>query len=620
MEGNQVIEGLELSPSPFDSISRFDVEETKAEPDKKEKGNAGTWIAPIVPVVLTLLAYVGTLSFPFVFDDKMLIVQNPRLRSWRVLSYLTEHMWVTVQQTGENYYRPVLMLWFGLNYLLFGLKPFWWHLVTLSLHMATTLFVYLLAKKLSNDRTTALWAGIIFGLHPVHIEVASWVSGTTESLMAAFLLGAFLCYLKARETVGRRRIWILAAVLCYLLAMFEKESAIVLPGLIFAYEWLMRKSADGEPDPFRTRARAAFKAATPFLAVVLFYLAARVMVLKAFSHNQVDLSLLSVILTLPSVLWSYFTLLVWPVNLGPFYEAPYVDSLGFASVILPLTGILLFGAALIWITRQAGWTRFALLFMLLPLLPLMNLPVLPKSEIVHDRYLYLPSVGFALILAFAISRFRFGRVRLFGQPALEVSLATGVILFLGVFTAMQQSYWASEVLLYHRGLQISPNNALAKNNMGASLLERGYPNEAVELFHEAAQLDSDLWVAQYNYGCAAFTVGRLDDAEKYLKRAILLDDRAPKAYLYLGMTYKEQGRLQEAEENIRISISKSSTDPVYHFSLALVLRDQGKLDAALEECGEALKYEKDEPARDEIRKKMGEIQAMSASAVNRAPM
>src|SRR5262249_24931831 len=131
-------------------------------------------------------------------------------------------------------YRPVHLVWNQLNYSLFGMKPAGWHAAAILLHLCVTDLVYLLIRRLIPQRPWLAWmTSLVFGVHPVHHEVVAWISGATDSLFAVFFLLSFLTYLNWR-TQGR---WIDMAFSCvlYTLAMFSKETGIVLPALVFAH-------------------------------------------------------------------------------------------------------------------------------------------------------------------------------------------------------------------------------------------------------------------------------------------------------------------------------------------------------------------------------------------------
>ena len=242
-------------------------------------------LAPAAILAATFLAYAGTLGFGFVFDDTAGIVRNDSLRAWRYLpSYFTSHVWSFLYpHLLSNYYRPLFLLWLRLNDALFGLHPWGWHLTSVAAHVAVTYLVYCLGLRLTRDAWIAAFAGLIFGLDPVHVEAVAYVSAVPELLCAVFVLAALLAWLRTREG-GLKRTWLAAALALYSAALLSKESGMMLPIFIALYAWIYA-AGDGGEVGLGKRLRTALEAVAPFLVVTLFYVPLRVWALKGFAHT-----------------------------------------------------------------------------------------------------------------------------------------------------------------------------------------------------------------------------------------------------------------------------------------------------------------------------------------------
>src|SRR5256885_15065871 len=117
----------------------------------------------LIVIGITFLAYVGTLGYEFVYDDRGQIVNNPFIKSWHYLPrYFTDHVWGHVDPTMlGNYYRPMFLIWLLLNRTLFGLNSSWWHLTTILAHVGVTVMVSGLARRLSQSLSAAALGGLI---------------------------------------------------------------------------------------------------------------------------------------------------------------------------------------------------------------------------------------------------------------------------------------------------------------------------------------------------------------------------------------------------------------------------------------------------------------------------
>jgi protein O-mannosyl-transferase len=544
---------------------------------------------------ITFLAYVGTLGYEFVYDDRGQIVDNPFIKSWQYLPrYFTDHVWGHVDPTMlGNYYRPVFLVWLFINHALFGMNSSWWHLTTILAHVGATYMVFRLAQRLLKNMPAATITALVFGLHPTHIESVAWISGITDPLLALFFIPSFLFYLNWRdaragtvETAGKAAFYrqpafqLAASLSFFVLAMLSKETALIMPALIFGMEWIC---GDG---PLIHRALPAARPAMFFAALAVPYLVVRSVVLKGFGHQLSTVSALATVQTWPSVLWFYVTHLVWPVSLSCFYDLEFVAQAGLTNFVLPLAGLLVIAAGSWLLSRRLEretrrMIAISCLWLALPILPVLNLSVFAGGELVHDRYLYLPTIGLALLVGLGLSRLNAGRAQLFGQPALRFVLVLSLALGLGLVTANQHQYWASELLLFQHGLTVAPNSRIAKTGLANVLSERGYFDAAVGIYNEVIERYPTNWKAINNLGCTYLKMGSFNEAEAALKRGIEVKPGEPRQYISLSVAFQELNQLAEAERAALYAISLDASGYGFHYQLGDVLEAQGRLAEAL---------------------------------------
>ncbi len=580
-------------------------------------------------LVLTFVAYIGTLGFPFVYDDRSQIVQNPWIQSWRfVPRYFTHRIWawLALPEVPGNYYRPLFLLWLRLNYVVFGLNPWGWHLTSILLHLGVTLLVYFLVVRLCGDRVTAALASMIFGVHPVHIESVAWISGATDPLVAFLLLSSFLCYLKKQERGHYSTAWLAASLFLYALAMLSKETALVLPMLIFAYEWIFGPNTrEGSwRGLFIQKLPNALRSTLPYLVLTLPCLVARASVLEGFGRTVVPLSLTTIVYTWPSLLWLYVSHLVWPFDIDSFYDTPYVRHPGFLAVALPAAALLGLAFILWWWARQPGdgtasadrgsksrVVAFATAWLLLPITPLLNLRFLPLGDFAHDRYMYLPSTGFVIIAALALRDIRFAPGRPFRRLVVQGILPGAVVTAFLLGTAFQSVVWADDLLVYAHAMRVGLDGNWYTTNLANVLAERGLYDDAITMYRRTLARTPAHWGANYNLGYTYYRLGRLADAEFYLRRAVALYSDNPDEFLYLGLTRFKLGRLDEAATALRQAIQIRPDARGCHFALGVVLKMQGNLAGALEEFkAELVNNPKEQAARDQ----MAEVEARMRGA------
>ena len=542
----------------------------------------------------TVAAYVRTLPYQFVYDDTDQIVKNTAVHSWAfVPHYFASDVWPHASADEfSNYYRPVFQLWLLLNYKVFGLNPVWWHFTSLLVHLVVVSLVFLLALTLTRDELLAGGAAALFGLHPIHIEAVTWISGVTEPLTAAFFLTSLLCYFKSLRKADSNSgtdWWFIGSLGFYVVALLEKETALVLPVVIFCYRWLFSTAdVNEETNPSskridRQRFLIAVRSTLPYLVLTALYLVARFFALNGLGHSLMHLPLKVVVYTWPSILLFYAKSLVWPLGLSAFYDTPYVVSLSPVQFILPALILLLIAIALFYWARRSRLVAFFSLWMLLPILPLLNLAVFKDGEIAHDRYLYLPSIGFCILVAYAVRHLRLGSARIFGQPAAQVLVLLVLACLLGIATVYQSKFWASDLSLAARGVLMAPHNNMAANDFAKELGLRGNYQAAIPIFLQVIERKPSYWLPNFNIGVAYYQIGNLPKAEYYFRKAIKIYPSDAAELRFLGFTLLELGRIDEAATMLRKAISLDSSAPDQHYALGTILKQQKDFEGALKE-------------------------------------
>ncbi|HEY6390453.1 MAG TPA: tetratricopeptide repeat protein [Bryobacteraceae bacterium] len=522
-------------------------------------GRASTLRNVVLPagiVLITAAVYSNTLGFGFVYDDWA------RIASWH----------------DGAYYRPVFQLWLRINLMLFKANPWGWHVSSVLVHLAATFLVYRLAWRIAADRMAAALTAALFGLHPAHIEAIDWPSAITDPLATVFFVSAFLCYLKAKDTRSFR--WRAAALLFYALGVFENEVCILLPALLFSYEWIFGAKSPGLSWRFAENLGACF----PFLGVAAVYFAVRLQVMHGWSAAISPAPFSDVVMTWPSMLVFYAKHLVWPFPLTLFYVVPAVTRFTMLEFWIPLE-IVLAAAAVIWFgARELKAVVFGGIWVLLTLMPVLDFRVFAHNENVHDRYLYLPSIGFCLIAAVTLHEIltAFDARRPTAARAAIVSLLLGLMAF---GTIRQSGQWSDNYSLFRRALDVSPNNEIANQGMGAELFLRRSYIQSAQYYRRALDLQPSLPDATYGVARCYLELDLISESEPYFARAIQLRPEDPKTYLYFGIARTKQNRLQDAEALIRDAIRRKGPDDFsnYHASLAEVLKRKGDLQGALSE-------------------------------------
>jgi tetratricopeptide (TPR) repeat protein len=354
------------------------------------------------------------------------------------------------------------------------------------------------------------------------------------------------------------------------------------------------------------KATAALPGVAPYVLLALIYIGVRYRVLRGFAHPTVPISWTEALLTWPSILWFYAQHLLLPFRLSEFYSLDYVHH-ATAGLVLPLFLLLALGLALYYWIRalpQKQVAFFALALIVLPLLPVLNLRSLTPGDIVHDRYLYLPSAGLALLAALSLREID-RRVTWFGAAALPPAgtLVVVVALVFALLTVTQQTQWANDILLYTRGAESAPDNLTVRDNLANALLSANQPQRAIPLYLDILKRSPNFWRSNYNLGFALYQTGNAPAAEQTLQRAIMIDSSDSDQYIYLALVELQLKKFPEAADNARQAIARNPQARGYHFVLGLILEAQGNRDAAIAAFNTELREHPDNaPAAAELQK------------------
>ena len=534
-----------------------------------------------------ILAYCATPWFGFVFDDRKQVLDNPTLLHLGSIPGYFAHAGGYL--AGDfSYYRPLFGTWMNLNYFFFQLHPAGWHITLLLLHIAAVFLCYKLVLAIVQEQTTAAVAALFFAVHPVHVESVAWISGGTDPLAAVFILLAFLLYLGSQKEEKEKKKWISAifSLLAFALSLLCKETALLFPLLILAYELLQRKHPAVAP---------ALKRSIPYLLVAAVYLAVRIHVLGAFSHTLTPLSPKVMLLTLPSLAVFYLRILFFPAGLSPFYDTPYVKMASFSGFILPALALLATVVLLVWWIRRLptsdveGGQRerqavFFVFWTVLFLVPSFNLSALDPGEIAHDRYLYLPSIGVSCLIAIALKQLA-DKFNLSAPIRTFAITGLGILLCAAAFA--QTFFWKDDLALYKRGAEIAPNNINAQNNLGTLYLEKGDFLQGIAVHQRILTLNPRFVDSYFNLGLAYYTLGDFAQAQSYFQRAISLSPAA-RSYYYLGLAQFKKGDLAAAEQSLQAAVQLDRSQPDFHAVLGVLYETENKLPLALQEMEQAL--------------------------------
>lgn len=568
------------------------------------------WISPALTALVVVAAFSSALPGGFQqWDDVVLLVDNPAYRGlgWSNLKWM-----FTTNLMGH--YMPLTWITYGLDYVVWGLNPYGYHLTNIVLHAANAALVYLVAQRLfrivwpdtsaagvDGLRIAAALAALVFGVHPLRVESVAWITERRDVLSGFFFLLAVLMYLRACEVESRDgRPWskfYWAAVGTFVLALLSKSMAVTLPVVLLVLDVYplrrLRPGAHGwlTPGPWRI-----WQEKLPFLFVgaVVSAVAFRALLGGAAATSWERLGLPERIAVSAYSVAFYLRKTLVPLELSPLYELSLpvhiFDRRFLASgVVVLFITLAALASRRRWPGLLAVWTCYVV--MLLPVAGIFH----NGHQIAADRYSYLPGVGWALLAGGAVviasrglRRARSGRRAL---AALAAVLVVSTTAALALTTWRQAKIWRDDETLWRHAVRLDPASSVAASNLGSGLRLRGELADAIEQSERALLLRPAYAEAHLNLGLAKAAQGRAGEAERHFRQVLEIRSRSAPAHAGLGALLETQGRLDEALEHFHLALQINPRSASIHNDLGVALARRGRIAEALPEFLEAIRID-----------------------------
>ncbi|MBN2543000.1 tetratricopeptide repeat protein [bacterium] len=463
------------------------------------------WIIPL----LAILVYIQSFKAGFTnWDDPWLTINNSTIKgfTWENIRSI-----FAVKSSGT--YQPLRTFSYLIDYSIGGENPFVYHLHNVLLYALNCLLVLLILKQFMKN-AAALIGAAIFAVLPIHVEAVAWIAARKEVLSGLFLFLSFFLYMKFRKN-SKISLYIFS-VLCFILSIISKPSAVVLPFILPVYELISRK-------PFKTWWKFILPYMIPNI-LIIFYFIFFAGTSRTSYHSG---NLFYILLTEAWVTIRYIWNLVFPSNLCPrymVYSFRKVNFLGIFSIILNAFIIL------IGIIKAKRYPRisFAIFWFYVGLIPVSN--IIPISTLMADRYIYISSFAYALLLGVLAEN-------------LLKKAKWGVLVFLllvtvyGIQTCSVSSNWRNSYTLWTSTLEKNPDHQLAHNQLGMYYIDRGDTLSAFQHFQKATEIMPEYHQAQFNLCGAAYSLGKFELAIKAGEKAVSLEPDNPEYHYQLGTSY-----------------------------------------------------------------------------------
>ena len=559
------------------------------------------WVVPLSVALITLIVFLPVLKNGFVnWDDIGTLLYNQKYRGlgWQQLKWM-----FTTFYMGP--YQPLSWMTYGLDYLIWGMNPFGYHLTNVVLHSINAAVFCLLCVKLlvlaagpvTQEKRADLYlsagfAALFFAIHPLRVESVAWVTERRDVLSGLFYILAILFYIQPRSTGSdhtspwRRHLMPLAA---FLFALLSKGIAISLPVVLVMLDiYPLKRLLPDQEHWFSREACAVWLEKVPYFAL------AAVFGMVGFM-GQVGISALnkkpSFAAHITQVLFAV-GLYIWktlvPVKLTPFYL--FTGALTDWQPLLAGTAALAITMAAIVLRRRWPAVLAVWFYYLVTLSPVSGIAKM-GAQTAADRYTYLPCLGFA---ALAGAGFWAGRqtVNRFFKNFVVIA-ACIIISVLSLMSWRQTKIWRDSITLWNHTLTIDPELAFVHNLLGLALSEQGKINEAFHHFNEALRINPDYWVVHTNFGVLLAENGQYAEAVKHYAVALRTKPGFAETHINMCTALVKLGKYSEAVKHCQEALRLSPDNASAYFNLGNAMVMQGKMDEAVKYYRSALRISPD---------------------------
>lgn len=529
-------------------------------------GRNDRWIVPGLCLGLAAMVWLvfgQTIHHQFInLDDGAYVYKNPQVSRGLTSEGI---IWAFTQSHAANWH-PLTWLSHMLDCQLYGLNAGGHHLTNVLLHAANAILLFLVLRQMTGSLWRSAFVAALFAIHPLRVESVAWVSERKDLLSGLFFLLSIWAYVRYVRNRSRARYG--ALLLFFILGLMCKPMLVTLPAVLLLLDYWpldrMPWATDSRDKKFQTLRMLVLEK----LPLVGLAVASCGATLVAQQVAMQPLTSISLPLRAGNALIAsaaYIGNMGWPADLAVYYPLAFRDIT--APRVILAVAVLIGISAVVFILRRHRYLVTGWLWYVIMLGPVIGI-VQVGSQARADRYTYLPQIGLAVLVTWAVADL------CARWPYHRILLATCSLSIIGALTfaaRLQASAWKDSDTLWTQALSRTIDNLMAELNLGESAYQHGKTSEAIKRFERALQIDPDRASVHSSLGVALLEKGRAEESLGHLQTAIALDPHDADAHYNLGNTFLAIGRAREAVAQYQQALEINPDDTQTMNNMAWIL-------------------------------------------------
>jgi Tfp pilus assembly protein PilF len=523
--------------------------------------------------LIAVLVYANSLGNGFIWDEIFGIINNDFIKGPRLIKEIFLKPFYYFLNPDYLYYRPIQALSNMLDYSLWGLNPFGFHLTNLFLHICAAILIYFFINILCSNQELSFFTSLLFVVHPINTPTVACLSSRGDLFLTIFSISSLILFLKAEHYK-----YYLISVLCFILALLSKETALVFPLCLIFTKEMYNKMKAAESSSGILIARLWYPV---FLIIPIAYLLVRTNILgmKSFFLPTTKLDISVILFTSFKITINYLKIIFFPFNLHMLRTVPIVQATP-AVTILSVIFIICSLIGLVVVYRLSKIVFLAAGIFLIWLIPLWYVALrhpeyyFQQKAIMEQHWIYVSVVSMLMLIIYALKKLgkHFGNI-------FYKAIFLLLIICLSIITIKENTFWKDNYTFFTHTLKYVDYSPTLYKNLGWIYLNKHKLDKSISMYQRALNIkqeDKSKIILNKDLAYAYLLNNQIEKAIDAVGKALSIKYNYADGHGYLGLIYSTND-LPKAKEEWKIALDIDSFNDISFNNLLNLSRSDNEI-------------------------------------------